>query len=311
MTRPKAERRKDFEVWQRADWEKLVGDEQPTRLFQNWPPGVRIAVLLTFDTQGDVDAAVSEYHLTTRWKGQSINYCDLTQRQYDVRRGVQRILRILDDHDIKATFPTCGATAEWYPTVIEEIAKRGHEVAAHGYRHIPLYELTDEQEFDEIERTTSSIEKVTGQRPLGWRSPMYSITERTLGYLTRLGYLYNTDFHNDDLPYLLTIDGRQIVEIPAGLDDWELYLMAGGSPVSMGGAPYASPAAVTDVLFSEFSMLYGESAHEPRIMQYCMHPKITGRPYRAKGFEDFLRKIRELPGVWFCTMEELARRCVG
>jgi hypothetical protein len=78
----------------------------------------------------------------------------------------------------------------------------------------------------------------------------------------------------------------------------------------MGGVPYSSPSHVTDVLSSQFDMLYQESADAPRMMQYCMHPKITGLPYRAWGLQKLIEHMKSHDGVWFCTMEELAALCV-
>jgi hypothetical protein len=80
--------------------------------------------------------------------------------------------------------------------------------------------------------------------------------------------------------------------------------------VGMGGVPYSSPSHVTDILSSQFDMLYLESESGPRMMQYCMHPKITGVPYRAWGLQRLIEHMHSRDGVWFCTMEELADLCV-
>jgi peptidoglycan/xylan/chitin deacetylase (PgdA/CDA1 family) len=297
--------------WSRGAWEETFGQERPTRLQEKWPSDTRIAVCLTFDTQGDVDAAVPTYQLgSCYWAEGKINYCDLTQRQYDTRRGVYRILEILRRHSIRATFPVTGLTAEWYPEVVDAILTGGHEVAVHSYRHIPLFRFDEDEEREEIEAATVAVANAIGNRPVGWRSPMYSTTPNTLRLLMEQGYLWNSDFHNDDLPYILAQDGRQIVEIPAGLDDWELNLIQVPENVGMGGVPYASAGHLSDVLVSTFDMLYQESESEPRVMQYCMHPKITGIPYRAWSLEAVIRHMKSREGVWFCTMEEVASLCI-
>jgi peptidoglycan/xylan/chitin deacetylase (PgdA/CDA1 family) len=296
--------------WHRDRWEQTFGTEHRVDLAARWPAGVRIAVMFTFDTQGDVDAAVPGYQLTScLWREGKINFCDLAQRQYDIRRGLPRLLSILERHGIRATFPFTGVTAEWYPESVEAVAAKGHEVAVHGYRHVPLFNFDEAQEREELEAATQAVQNVLGAQPLGWRSPMYSTTPHTIRILTELGYLYNSDFHNDDLPYVLENEAGRIVEIPAGLDDWELNLIQVPENVGMGGVPFASPSHVTDVLVSHFNMLYQESADEPRVMQYCMHPKITGQPHRAWGFEQLIRHMRSHEGVWFCAMEDVARLC--
>lgn len=302
---------KPWETWHKDMWQRTFGVERAVDVSSSWPEGVRVAVMLTFDTQGDVDAAVPGYQNgTCYWDDNHINYNDLSQRQYDTRRGVQRILRILKKYGIRGTFPTTGVTAEWYPGVVREIAEAGHEVAVHGYRHVPLHKLTDEGERSEISQAKKAIETVTGSAARGWRSPMYSSTTRTIRLLTELGFMYDSSFHNDDWPYLLENDGSLLVEVPAGLDDWELNLMKVPGGISMGGQAYAAPGAVTDTLISHFDMLYEESSEGPRMMQYCMHPKITGRPHRAHGLERFISHVQGHEGVWFCAMEDLAALCL-
>jgi len=303
--------RQPWETWHKDMWEQTFGLEQAVDVASRWPDGIRVAVMLTYDTQGDVDAAVPGYQNgTCYWDEDNINYNDLSQRQYDARRGVERILRILGKYDIRATFPTTGVTAEWYPDVIGSIAEAGHEVAVHGYRHVPLYKLSDAGERNEIAQGKEAVEAVTGRPARGWRSPMYSSTKRTIRLLTELGFTYDSSFHNDDWPYALDNDGSTLIEIPAGLDDWELNLMKVPGGISMGGQSYAAPSAVTDTLVSHFDMLYEESAEGPRMMQYCMHPKITGRPHRAYGLQRFIEYVGGQDGVWFCAMEDLAELCL-
>lgn len=308
---PVANPRLQPEHWSRTAWRETFGVERATTLAERWPEGIRMAVLLTFDTQGDVDAAIPGYQLNTCfWAEGKINFCDLTQRQYDTRRGVYRVLEILRKYELRATFPVTGLTAEWYPEVVQAIVADGHEIATHGYRHVPLFRLDRDEEREEIEAATKAVATASGRTPVGWRSPMYSTTPNTIELLAENGYLWNSDFHNDDLPYLLEAAGKTIVEIPAGLDDWELSLLQVPESVGMGGVPYSSPSHVTDVLVSQFNMLYQESADGPRMMQYCMHPKITGLPYRAWGLQQLIEHMKSYEGVWFCTMEELAALCV-
>lgn len=308
---PMANPRLQPEHWSRTAWEETFGARRETRLAENWPEGVRVAVALTFDTQGDVDAAIPAYQNNSCfWAEGKINYCDLTQRQYDTWRGVYRILEILRKYDVKASFPVTGLTAEWYPEVVQAIAADGHEIATHSYRHVPLHRFDRDEEREEIEAATKAVATASGKQPIGWRSPMYTTTPNTIELLAEAGYLWNSDFHNDDLPYLLDAAGETIVEIPAGLDDWELSLIQVPESVAMGGVPYSSPSHVTDILTSAFNMLYEESANAPRMMQYCMHPKITGMPYRAWGLQQVIEHMQSHEGVWFCSMEDIANLCV-
>jgi peptidoglycan/xylan/chitin deacetylase (PgdA/CDA1 family) len=298
--------RLDDWTWSKDRFEQIFGQRLPGGFRENWPSGKRVAALLTFDTQGDVDATVPGFE--NKWVGYEdrINYCDVTMRQYDVLEGVPRILRILDKYGVKATFPTCGLTCEWYPDLIKEIAAGGHEVAVHGFHHVPLLQLDPDGERAEIERATEAVAAVIGEQPKGWRCPLYSITEHTLDFLRDFGYVWDSDFHDQDFPYVLSKDGRTIVEIPAGHDDWTLYLMLGPGTIQMGGTPYGTADGVLGTMKAEFDILYEESADEPRVFQFCMHPKITGRPFRAAVLDRLIAYLQEHDGMWFPTCAELA-----
>lgn len=293
--------------WHKDRFEETFGARLPGRFRANWPTGKRIAVLLTFDTQGDIDAAVRGYQGTTLWPGGLINYCDLTMRQYDIYEGVPRVLRILRKYDVRATFPISGVTAEWYPDMVREVAAEGHEVAAHGHRHVPMVVLDEAEQRCEVELATEAIEKTAGVRPTGWRCPMYSITAQTLDDLAALGYIWDSDFHDRDFPYVIEKKGRtKIVEIPAGNDDWSLYIQLDSGQVQMGGTPYGTSDGVFSTLKSEFDILYEESRDEPRMFQFCMHPKISGRPCRAAVLDRLIAYIRAHDGVWFASCGEIA-----
>ena len=94
------------------------------------------------------------------------------------------ILDLLDKHDAKATFFVPGWTADNHTAAIAECAKRGHEVAHHGYHHVPPSTFANaEEEREELERGIEAIEKATGVRPVGYRSPAWELSTHTLDLL--------------------------------------------------------------------------------------------------------------------------------
>lgn len=294
-------------TWQKDRFEDIFGEKIQGEIQRNWPADKRIAVLLTFDTQGDVDAATAGAP-NSMWLPGRINYCDLSMRRFDIQEGLDRILRILQKHNVRATFPTCGMTADWYPDVVPKVLDHGHEVAVHGYHHVDLFHLNSDDERIEIERATETIARAVGTQPKGWRSPRYSVTEHTLDVLRDIGYTWDSDLHDESFPYILRKSGQDIVEIPAGLDDWSLYLqLSGGAAPQMGGTPYGSTAGVLSTLMAEFDTLFEESEREPRIFQWCMHPKISGRPARAAVLERLIIHMKDHDGIWFAACEDIAQ----
>lgn len=295
--------------WRADSWERAFGTVAPTRLLDNWPTDKRLAVLLFFDTQADVDAARPGYQTTMRRDG-SINLVDQMERQYEAKAGLARVLRVLDRHGVRATFPTCGLTAEWYPELVRSIHEAGHEVANHSYSHWLMHRFEGDALREEVRRAGEALEAATGVRPRGWRSPQYSTTGDTLRVLMEEGYAWDASFPNDDLPYWIEREGRRILALPACLDDSNMYLMPVSSfSTHAGGNFYASPQHVLASWTCEFDVLYGESADAPRICSLTMHPRVTGRPFRSWALERFIEHAAGHEGVWFATASELAGLC--
>jgi polysaccharide deacetylase family protein (PEP-CTERM system associated) len=126
-------------------------------------------------------------------------YCDLR-----VVNNTRRILKILDSYDTKATFFILGWVAERCPSLVKEIAERGHEIASHGYRHELIYKQTPEEFYEDIGRSKDILESITSQPVLGYRAPSFSITSESdwaLDILKNNGFAYDssvfpTSFHN-------------------------------------------------------------------------------------------------------------------
>ncbi|MCD6459380.1 DUF3473 domain-containing protein, partial [bacterium] len=97
--------------------------------------------------------------------------------------------------NIKATFFVLGWIAEKVPSVVKEIASKGHEIASHGYHHQLVYNLTDNEFINDIKKTKKLLEQISGQEVIGYRAPSYSITKKSFWALSALyenGYCYDS-----------------------------------------------------------------------------------------------------------------------
>ena len=90
--------------------------------------------------------------------------------------GVNRILDLCDRIGTKATFFVLGWVAETAPEVVAEIARRGHEIACHSYRHQLAYTQTPEAFEEDLIRALDLIEAAAGVRPTAYRAPGFSVT---------------------------------------------------------------------------------------------------------------------------------------
>ena len=93
---------------------------------------------------------------------------------------IGRILDLLAENNVKATFFVLGWVAEKSPQVIRSIAAAGHEIGCHSYWHRLIYRLTPAEFKQDTERAVRAIEEACGVTPRAYRAPSYSITSESL-----------------------------------------------------------------------------------------------------------------------------------
>jgi len=77
--------------------------------------------------------------------------------------GPKKLLAVLERHGLKATFAVPAVTAEIDPARIKALVARGHEVAAHGFKHEDVSALSREQEKERLARFSASLEQLNSQ----------------------------------------------------------------------------------------------------------------------------------------------------
>lgn len=257
----------------------------------SWPGNARIAVTLTFDFQGGEDVRPLP--------DGTINHEQYTQAEYGPNTAIWRILRILEEEDVTATFLTCGGIAERYPDAVKAIAAKGHEVAGHGYHHEVARNLTKEEEREVIGKTLGMIHGTSGGRPMGWRSCTQS--PNSLELLMEHGYLWNSNSFSHDLPFLWQDGGRVLVELPR---------QPFGDGRAYGHNDSGNPDDTLVIWKSLFDELYEESKQEPSYCPFQIHPNVSGRPGRARALRSIIQHMKKADGVWFATGSEVAQWCL-
>jgi polysaccharide deacetylase family protein (PEP-CTERM system associated) len=167
------------------------------------------------------------------------------QMESRVVPNTERLLRILEDAGVRATFFVLGWAAERAPGLVRSIVSGGHEIASHGYGHRLVYDMTPAMFREDIRRSKAVIEDASGVAVQGYRAPSYSITPRSLWALDILideGFTYDTSIfpiHHDryGIPvsprhaYRLERSNGSIVEAPASTAQWGAF----NFPVAGGG----------------------------------------------------------------------------
>ncbi|MCH9639883.1 MAG: DUF3473 domain-containing protein [Betaproteobacteria bacterium] len=115
-----------------------------------------------------------------------------------VENNIDRILALLDEQQIKATFFTLGWIAQRYPSMIKRMAQNGHEIASHGWGHARVTDLDAAEFREDITRSKALLEDISGQSVIGYRAPSFSINSQNLWALDCLeeaGYRYSSSIY--------------------------------------------------------------------------------------------------------------------
>jgi len=104
------------------------------------------------------------------------------------------VLELLEKYNTRATFAVLGMVAERRPELIKLIYDQGHEIASHGYSHRPLFEMSMDEFEQEIIKSIELLTSITGEKPIGYRAPSFSLDNSTkwmLDILERYGFKYD------------------------------------------------------------------------------------------------------------------------
>jgi len=119
-------------------------------------------------------------------------------RECRIERNVGRILNLLAERDVKATFFTLGWVAERYPQLVRDIVAGGHELASHGYGHQRASDLTRDEFAADVGNAKKILEDLSGQAVRGYRAPSFSIGTGNLwafDALVAAGYEYSSSIY--------------------------------------------------------------------------------------------------------------------
>ncbi|WP_246163567.1 XrtA system polysaccharide deacetylase [Oryzomonas sagensis] len=112
-----------------------------------------------------------------------------------VEDNTRRILDMLDEFGVTATFFVLGWIAERTPRLVKEIQARRHEIACHGYGHQRVTQQTRQEFRDDIRKSKAVLENLLGTAVIGYRAPSYSIARNSFWAFDELieaGYLYDS-----------------------------------------------------------------------------------------------------------------------
>jgi allantoinase len=278
----------------------------------NWPGRAKIAVqfVLNYEEGGEncvlhgdpaSEQFLSEIIGAAAYESRHLSMESIYE--YGSRVGVWRLLKEFEKRQLPLTVFGVGMALERHPELTQAFVALGHEIACHGWRWIHYQHMDEATEREHMQRGMQAIEKLTGQRALGWYTGRDSPNTRKL-VADYGGFLYDSDYYGDDLPFWTKVpksDGTlvQHLVVPYTLDANDMR--------------FATPQGFNtgdhffEYLKDSFDVLYAEGEEAPKMMSIGMHCRLLGRPGRIRGLQKFLDYIGQHDRVWVCRRADIAR----
>ena len=277
-----------------------------------WPGNARVAVQFVLNYEEGGENAVlhgdagSEQFLSEMFNPAAYPARHLSMEgiyEYGSRVGVWRILREFERRGLPLTVFGVSMALERHPELTQAFVELGHEIACHGWRWIHYQNLPEEVEREHMARGMEILQKLTGERPLGWYTGRDSPNTRRL-VADFGGFAYDSDYYGDDLPFWLQVkksDGSLAphLVVPYTLDtnDMRFSLPQG----------FSHGDEFFEYLRDAFDVQYAEGDERPSMMSIGMHCRLLGRPGRFKALQRFLDHVQSHSRVWVTRRIDIAQ----
>ncbi|MBL6458708.1 allantoinase PuuE [Belnapia sp. T6] len=277
-----------------------------------WPNGARLAVNFVINYEEGSEPSIelgdgySEHGLTeSHGVKQVASGRDLAAEgmfEYGSRVGFWRLTRLFQERGLPLTIFGCALALERNPEAAAAIRAAGYDVCSHGWRWLKHFELSEAEERDHIARAVASIERTTGAKPAGWYCRYGpSVNTRRL-VVEHGGFLYDSDYYGEELPFWLTVEGQGHLVVPYSLTNND--------------GKYAATTGTGEQWFSyirdAFDMLLAEGrAGRPKMMSVGLHQRLIGHPARAAGLQRLLDHMIQAPDAWITRRLDIARHWVA
>jgi peptidoglycan/xylan/chitin deacetylase (PgdA/CDA1 family) len=174
----------------------------------DWPGGAKIALSIVVNVEEGSEMTVARGdkgmepvdELGIHLKAPIRNYGNESNYLYGIKAGAPRIVKLLREHQVMASWTVAAMSLENHPEIAEAIAALGHEPVSHGWRWIHQFKMDEAQEAEFIDKAVASIEQSVGVRPYGWLS-RYLHTDNTRRLLIERGFAYHMDDYSGDVPF--------------------------------------------------------------------------------------------------------------
>jgi peptidoglycan/xylan/chitin deacetylase (PgdA/CDA1 family) len=260
-----------------------MADIEQTR--DRWPGGHRCALCLSFDVDGPYGEANYQ---------PAANTYAISQTEYDPF-GLRRILEILADADVPATFCWVGKEAQERPDAVRQAAASGHEIALHSWDHRYYHTMTAAEQRHDMQRTSDALFAITGERPTGHKTAGWRYTADTHAICQKIGLRWAMDIPRGDLPFLMQPDAAlpPLVQLPPSShwDDYSFFV-----------DKMMTPTQTFEFWRDDLDVIRAEGS----LMSLTMHPFVSGRPGPSRALVRLIDYAIDLGDVWLARADQIA-----
>jgi peptidoglycan/xylan/chitin deacetylase (PgdA/CDA1 family) len=230
----------------------------------------------------------------------------------------ERIVELLRRHEIPSTWFIPGHTIETFPDACRRVHAAGHEIAHHGWTHVPPAMLGREDEERNLVRGNEAIRSITASNARGYRSPSWDLSPHTIDLLLKHGFLYESSLMGHDYALYRCRRGDAIelekpavfgpetdlVEMPISwsTDDYPHFEYMRMPNMLAPGLQRA--AGVLENWYDDFD--YMTRIGDSGVLTYTCHPFVIGRGHRMLMLERLIEKLKAR-GAVFQSMESVVK----
>ncbi len=251
-----------------------------------WPAGHRAALCLSFDVDGPYGEANSRGEQETYW---------VSQTAYDAT-GTERLLDLLADTGVPATFCWVGRVAEERPDLVRRAVAEGHEIALHTWDHRPYNRLPDDEQRHDMRRTLDALTAVAGSPPVGHKTAGWRYSATTHAIAQEMGLSWVMDEPGGDLPYVIRPEatGPPLVQLPPSrfFDDYTYFM-----------DQMLTPQQTFECWREDLDVLRAEG----KLMCLTLHPFVSGRPGPSRAVARLIDHAIDAGDIWITRADHLAR----
>jgi len=241
----------------------------------------------------------------------------ISRGEFGPRVAAPRLLKMLSARDVPSTWFVPGHTAETFPDAVAAVARAGHEIGHHGWKHVPPATLSREEEEQELVRGIAAIERTCGTRPTGYRSPSWDLSPHSIELMLKHGFTYDSSMMGDDYtPYfarqgdVIELEQPAVFGTPSNLLEMPISWSTDDAPhFEFMRYPTAirpgnmNAGLVLENWLADFDYMQREL--DWGVLTYTCHPFIIGRGHRILMLEKLVDALRER-GAVFVRMDAAA-----